>query len=379
MESNSKGDNTTLARVDIHSSLSQVAWAGLSAAQVTDSDFIVSEIDAQTASIRVNYMAMIRADGQSRYYNISEFYRVRYTSDRMYLLDFERTMNQIFDAQADVYASNKIMLGIRGSDVQMMESDGGSNLAFVNENQLFCYMPQIIKWLICSAFMRRSRDSTISGQYMTIMVSKSLNVDETGNVTFMVYGYMNRGSHEGTVGILVYEYNGMLNTIEEQIFIPCNKAYAVLKADVEQLSFVNKSGILYLYLDGSILAINLPEGSYTEIATQVQEWQFPGIPERGNAGMANSADAYDCTKLILMNLNTGNTREITATGNNRMMPLGFMNEDLIYGVAEYGDIIRDSSGSITFPMYAVYIQKSRAEILKSYHQDGIYVTGSAVK
>ena len=48
----------------------------------------------------------------------------------------------------------------------------------------------------------------------------------------------------------------------------------------------------------------------------------------------NSADAYDCTKLILMNLNTGNTREITATGNNRMMPLGFMNEDLIYGVAD---------------------------------------------
>ena len=66
----------------------------------------------------------------------------------------------------------------------------------------------------------------------------------------------------------------MLNTIEEQIFIPCNKAYAVLKADVEQLSFVNKSGILYLYLDGSILAINLPEGSYTEIATQVQEGSF---------------------------------------------------------------------------------------------------------
>ena len=88
------------------------------------------------------------------------------------------------------------------------------------------------------------------------------------------------------MGILVYEYNGMLNTIEEQIFIPCNKAYAVLKADVEQLSFVNKSGILYLYLDGSILAINLPEGLlYGDCNTGTRR-QFPGIPERGNAGMA---------------------------------------------------------------------------------------------
>ncbi len=378
MESNSKGDNTTLARVDIHSSLSQVAWAGLSAVQVTDSDVIVSEIDAQTASIRVNYMAMIRADGQSRYYNISEFYRVRYTSDRMYLLDFERTMNQIFDAQADVYASNKIMLGIRGSDVQMMESDGGSNLAFVNENQLFCYHAADKKMAYLFSFYEEK-----SGQYDIRTIYdhhgiKILNVDETGNVTFMVYGYMNRGSHEGTVGILVYEYNGMLNTIEEQIFIPCNKAYAVLKADVEQLSFVNKSGILYLYLDGSILAINLPEGSYTEIATQVQEGSFQVSQKEEMLVWQNSADAYDCTKLILMNLNMGNTREITATGNNRMMPLGFMNEDLIYGVAEYGDIIRDSSGSITFPMYAVYIQNEQGEILKNYHQDGIYVTGSAV-
>ena len=48
-------------------------------------------------------------------------------------------MNQLFDADADVYGSNRIMLGIRESEVQMMESDGGSNLAFVNENQLFCY------------------------------------------------------------------------------------------------------------------------------------------------------------------------------------------------------------------------------------------------
>ena len=261
----------------------------------------------------------------------------------------------------------------------MMESDGGSNLAFINENQLFCYHSADKKMACLFGFYdKNSNGYDIRTTYDHHGI-KILNVDETGNVTFMVYGYMNRGIHEGTVGILVYEYNGMLNTIEEQIFIPCNEAYAVLKADVEQLSFVNKSGILYLYLDGSILAIDLLQGSYSEIATQVQEGSFQVSQKEEMLVWQNSADAYDCTRLILMNLNTGNMREISATGNNRMMPLGFMNEDLIYGVADYNDIRRDSSGSITFPMYAVYIQNERGDVLKSYKQQGIYVVGSSVK
>ena len=33
---------------------------------------------------------------------------------------------------------------------------------------------------------------------------KILNLDEGGNVTFLVFGYMNRGRHEGQVGISVY-------------------------------------------------------------------------------------------------------------------------------------------------------------------------------
>ena len=93
----------------------------------------------------------------------------------------------------------------------------------------------------------------------------------------------------------------------------------------------------------------------------------------------NSADAYNCTKLILMNLNTGNTQEIPTDGQNRLLPLGFINEDLIYGVARYNDISIDFSGSVTFPMYAVYIRDEQGNILKTYHQENIYVTEVDVK
>ena len=375
LEPNSKGDNTTLSHVDIHCSLKQITWADLNVKQISQPQIIISEIESQTASIRMHFRVQTKEGKKTDQYNVVEFFRIRYTPDRTYLLDYERSMNQIFDPEADVYGGSKIMLGIRDDNVQMMESDGGSNLAFVNENQLFCYHAADKK--IAYLFSFYDGDDPRSN-YDNHDI-KILNVDETENVRFMVYGYMNRGRHEGSIGVQVYEYNGMLNTVEELIFIPYNKAYATLKTDMEQLSYINKNGVFYIYLDGSILAIDLMNLTCDEIAQNLQQGSFQVSNTNKMLVWQNSADAYDCTKLILMNLNTGETQEIEASGSSRMLPLGFIEEDLIYGVAEYDDIRIDFSGSVTFPMNTVYIQNERGEVLKTYRQEVIYVTEAAIE
>lgn len=375
LESNANGDNTTLNYVDIHCKLSQITWGKLDAKEIISPQIIIQEIEEQTASIRINTRVLTENGKEEKKYNVSEYFRVRYTPDRMYLLDYERTMNQLFDQYANVYSNNKIMLGIRDSEVEMMESDGGSNLAFINENQLLCYHAADKKMSCLFSFYD---DNDLRSIYDNHKI-KILNVDETGNVRFIVYGYMNRGKHEGSIGVQVYEYNGMLNTVEELIFIPYNKSFATLKADVEQLSYINKNQIFYLYLDGSILEINFMQNSYREVAKGLQQGSFQVSESNKMLVWQNSSDPYDCTKLILMNLNTGNSQEIKAAGSNRMLPLGFINEDLIYGLAEYDDITVDFAGSIIFPMYYVKIQDEDGKILKSYNHENVYVTGAKVK
>ena len=375
LESNSNGDNTTLSYVDIHCSLSQVTWGNLNIKEVIKPRIIVQEIESQTASICVNTRVSTGAGKKKCIYNVSEYFRIRYTPDRTYLLDYERTMNQIFNSEADIYSANKIMLGIRDDEVEMMESDGGSNLAFVNENQLFCYHAADKKMACLFSFYDENDLRSIYDNHEI----KILNVDETGNVSFIVYGYMNRGRHEGSIGVQVCEYNGMLNTIEELIFIPYNKSFAALKADVEQLSYINKNQIFYLYLDGSILEINLMQNIYNEVAGGLQQGSFQVSLSNKMLVWQNSSDPYNCTKLILMNLNTGDSQEIKALGTNRMLPLGFINEDLIYGLANYEDITIDFSGSVIFPMYLVKIQNEEGTVLKSYHQENVYVTGARVE
>lgn len=375
MESNARGDNTTLSHVDIHCSLKQVTWADLNVSQTAGPYIVISEIETQTASIRISYRVQTTEGKKRDEYNVVEFFRIRYTPDRTYLLDYERSMNQIFDPEAGVYGSNKIMLGIRDSRVQMMESDGGSNLAFVNENQLFCYHAADRKMAYLFSFYDGDDPRSNYDNHDI----KILNVDETENVRFMVYGYMNRGRHEGSIGVQVFEYNGMLNTVEELIFIPYNKSYSTLKTDMEQLSYINRNGYFYIYLDGSILSINLTTLTCEEIAGGLQQGSFQVSGTNKMLVWQNSADAYDCTKLILMDLNTGETQEIETSGDGRILPLGFIEEDLIYGVAQYGDIRMDFSGSVTFPMNTVCIQDERGELLKTYRQADVYVTDASVE
>lgn len=46
-----------------------------------------------------------------------------------------------------------------------------------------------------------------------------LTADKAGNITFAVCGYMNRGEHEGEVGIAIYYYDIEKNSVEEKVFV----------------------------------------------------------------------------------------------------------------------------------------------------------------
>ena len=67
-------------------------------------------------------------------------------------------------------------------------------------------------------------------------------------------------------------------------------------------------------------------------------------------------------------------------GNNIVLsPLGFMGEDLIYGMTRVSDIEKDRSGEIIVPMYEIRIQNENDEILKKYSERGIYVVSAEIR
>ncbi|MDD6812358.1 MAG: hypothetical protein PUD93_10910 [Lachnospiraceae bacterium] len=377
LESNAEGDNTTFHKVNIHSSFQQVTWGDLVPERMTEPVVDIKELEEQTGSFQLEYLVRVRDGKETTQYQVKEYYRVRYTPDRMYLLDFEREMTQIFDEKAGVTANDKIILGIVDKQVEMLESDGGNVVAFVVSDKLYSYNVTDKKLARLFSFYDEEDIADARNRYDRHEI-KILNVDEAGNVEFLVYGYMNRGRHEGEVGVSVYSYSSTANTVEEHVYIPYNRSYQMLKSDIEELAYINKSGICYLMLEGSVYAINLVDREYSIIVSGLTEEEFTVSESNKMLVWQEGNDKYSCTALKLLNLGTETETEITAGAGEYISLLGFMEEDLIYGLAKKQDVVYETGGITTFPMYCLKIQSENGDLLKTYHEDDIYVTGGVI-
>lgn len=377
MESNAEGDNTSYAKVDIHSSFHQITWGDLQVKRQGNPIINIKELGTQTASLKMSYVISYQSGRETKYCDVEEYYRVRYTADRMYLLDYRRTMNQFLNPKDSIFNNNKIDLGITNNEIPIVESDGGNVFAFINENKLYAYHVTENKFAQLYGFYDEE-----NMDYRTIYNAhgmKILGVDETGNVEFMVYGYMNRGRYEGRVGIQIYRYSGLLNTIEEEVFLPYYNSYDILKTEVDKLAYINKSNILYLMLDGNVYAVDLETKQYETIITGLSEQEFRVSDSGRMLTWQEGGDEYGSTSLKLMNLNSGKTVTIDAGYGRYISPLGFMDEDLIYGTAMQSDVIRDSSGRTILPMETVKIQNENGDVFMTYHREGIYIIGCTIE
>lgn len=379
LESNAEGDNTTFHKVTIHSSFAQVTWGDLEVRKVTEPEILIKELTEQTGSFVMEYMVSVKEGRETNYYRIKEYYRIRYTPDRMYLLDYERDMEQIFNEEANVYINDKIVLGITGEEVTLYESAGGNVFAFTVADKLYSYNVTDNKLARLFSFygnVDKLLDERSAYNRHDIRV---LGVDETGNIAFLVYGYMNRGKHEGNVGVIVYGYNSMTNTIEEQLYIPYDKSYELLKTDIDKLSYVNKSGIYYFILDGIVYGINLKSLACQTVVSGLKEGSYHVSDSNKMLVWQDGDDIYAATRLVLMNLNTQKQTEINAGMGEYISVLGFMEEDLIYGLARKKDIVVNHAGITTFPMYQLRIQGDEGNVLKTYRKEDVYVVDSDIQ
>ncbi len=377
MEPNTEGDNTTFQKVTIHSSVNQLTWGDMEVTEQEAPSVTICEIGKQTASIVLQYQVSVTEGKNKNLYRVNEYFRIRHTTEHFYLLDYERTMREVFTMDKSSFANNKIMLGIQDSATQIMESEGGNVLAFSNDGRLYSYNVSENKFAQLFAFYDEKHQD-IRSMYQESSI-RIFNVEENGNISFMVYGYMNRGIHEGESGIEVCYYSSMLNTVEEQVFIHCTQSPSVLRQDISKLAYISKDGILYIYLDGTIYRVDTETRSYKKVTENLQEDSF-FVSESNQMVVWPLPDEYgNSQKMILMNLNTEEQTEIDAGTGTKIRAIGFMTEDLVYGHADEADIATDSNGITVFPMKEVVIRSQDGTIRKRYHNDSSYVVSGIIE
>ncbi len=364
METDSTADNDTLSRVTIHSRYKQMIWADMEVEPPSgEVRAYITEIEESVASIRLEYeVEYVNDQGETESYEVTESYRVRYTEQRMYLLNYDRTVDRVFDPELAIFSDTSLELGILNTETEYRKNDEENVVGFVQNGQLWSY--DVAQNKLSLVFGFRDGDD-LRGSYDEHEI-RILNVSESGSMDFLVYGYMNRGIHEGETGIVLYTYDALANSVEERIFIESSRSLAALEAQLGDLAYVNTDQQFYLYLDGNILRIDLDTREYEYIVTGVEKESCMVSSDGDYVAWHQGDSLYESLEITILNLETGKTRSVSAREGYYIRALGFMGTDFIYGEARQSDVQQDISGSTGFPMGQIVIQDEQGEEIRSF-------------
>lgn len=370
------------AYVDLNSSLKQITWGDFECQQLGSINASFQEINSSYNVLTLDYVVTATTEsGEIEYYNVEEYYRLRETATRMYVLNFERSMHQIFRSENTFLVDkSQIQLGIRDGDVEYVSNESGDIVAFVQEGELWRFSQASNE--LTKVFSFRSEEGIDARENWNKHDIRVMRIDEAGSVDFIVYGYMNRGAHEGEVGVGVYRYDGISHVVEEEAFIPVLRSYEVLRAELGQLIYANDAGQVYILVDGSVYCVDLTTLHGEVILENLLNDCYATSESNRFLAWIDPTKQYSSSTIQIMDLKTGLTFSTEAQSGCYQMPMDFVGEDFVYGVMAADEIVVDVAGNVTAPIRELQIMATAEEdhnILKTYEPDNARVASISVQ
>lgn len=291
------------------------------------------------------------------------------------LLDFKRSATKVFDPSQKVVSDAGLLLGVRDKNVTYASDSSGKIVAFEQDGDLWSYAPSSGK--ITRIFSFRKEEDNDSRYVRNEHDIKIIRVADNGDVDFVLYGYMNRGVHEGYSGVCVYHYNSDRNVVEEKVFIPSTESYEFLKEDLGTLTYVNKNNQLFLLFAQKLYQVDIETGTSQVLEEGIKQNHFVVSDTKAHAAwLIESGD--DAGKIREIEFDSLKTRDISPESGKNLRALGFMNEDLVYGILSDEDILTDANGHETEGISTFRIESFKGKVKKEYRQDGLYITNVTV-
>ena len=134
---------------------------------------------------------------------------------------------------------------------------------------------------------------------------------------------------------------------------------------------------LFLLLSGSLYQINIDDSDYKVLAENIDSNQF-AVSETNAHAAWRIVDGEQTGQIEYIDFDSLKTRNDTPDASQQLRVLGFMNEDLVYGVVMDGDALTDDDGHVTEGIHTLRIEGFDGEIKKEYHQEGLYITNVTI-
>ena len=374
LEPKASSDNTNLAKVDLYSSFNNVTWGSLEVTRVSAPIITIKELLNDVGCYELNYKVKAKNElGIYEYYNVSEYFRIRQGINVMYLYVYEREMNQIFDCNTRNVSGTRINMGL-DSDlyVETNCSKTGSYVSFVKERNLWL-MDMSKNQMVCIMSFESGSDSDIRDVFNENDI-EIVSTDSSGNVLFMVYGYMNKGEHEGEVGTALYTYNREKNNVKELVFISTNKPFEIQKGQIGKFAYITKDNIIYLMVEDNIYTITMDSNEYVQLANHLQKGNFIINGDNNMVAWHENGSIYSADSIRVIDVAKEKDYKIKAEEGDYIKVIGFVGNDMVYGLCHQSDIYVDEYGDTVFPMYKIFISiYGDEEKIEEYQKDNIYI------
>ena len=363
LETDTSRKETSLAYVDINSRYKTVIWDGMAVEESQAPTVTYLELEDDVIALNLDYQVSYQNEnGENEKYQVKDYFRVRQTNLRMYLLDYERTTERIFSSDNKVFGENSLNLGIQWKDISYMANEEGSVVNFIVSDELWSYDVAQNKLSKVFSFKNGNDKRGLHDEFEIQLI----NMEDSGSMDFVVKGYMNRGRHEGETGVAVMRYDSLTNTTEELLFIKSSECADVLEQNIGELLYISYDDKMYLSSDGNIYAIDLNTKSVETLTENLSAENYLISRDGDMIAWQHGDDRFASTQITTMDMKTGVHQTYSAGEGEYLRPLAFSGDDFIYGVCSEEDVAEDFAGNTLFPMHQVKIADNKGVSVRDF-------------
>ncbi len=373
LESTYRGEGSSYAKVGIKDSYHMVCWGNLEPKLLTNPQLTVSEVYSNIAVGTLDYMVELTTDTGVEQYYVEEKFRIIVTGTSKHLLNYERTMEAVFDKNLVSISQNQFKLGVTNeNNMELLTSTDASQLAFIRNKELWHY--NMAENTLSKVFSFRKAEEAVQGLSYDQYDIRILKLYENGDISFMVYGYMGKGEYEGKTGILLYRYYRGEERIEEQLYLPVGESYQKIKEELGSLGYMNEFDVFFFMAYNTMYSYNLITKELSVISDNALEDSVVFFKESGYVCWQEN----DYTDIHLLHLESGEKTVLKAKENEFVRILGKINENIICGYGLLSDCMEMGDGSMLYPSYEVKILDEDLKERKTYRREDCYVAETEI-
>jgi len=344
LESDGTGNSKGLEYVTLKSDFNMISYNGMNLTP-TEKEVSLVNYNGKVGEIHFSF----RADAGDKSYNIEENFICKSGTQRLYMLDYTRTMNQ--SLSNGLKYDKKTDLGMGNKEVKTISDNSGEKIAFLADNKLF----------LSSSKNEKTEMVYNAGKYNYIMPLKFGD-----GLYFISYGYNIDTAHIGEVGVSLMKYmEGSKKTVK-LAFVKTDIDTSSLKESIDELAYMGDNAMLYLKLIDKVVGLDISSGNYVTVAENLENGKY-SISQDKSLLSWNVGDG-----LNIYNFSTGENKQLD-NENDVLLPIGYIGSDLVVAIQSQNisnTINGKSTGSI-FEKVSIY--NNLLELQKEYTYDSRYI------